>query len=54
MVLLPPDAFLAELSRVFSACQKGSVFITIKAQGVRKVLLLHVSTAAFSRASAGL
>ena len=37
MVLLAPEAFLADLSRVFSACQKGSVFITIKAQAARKV-----------------
>ena len=37
MVLLPPDAFLADLSRVFSACQRGSVYITIKAQAARKV-----------------
>ncbi len=47
MVLLTPDAFLAELSRVFSACQKGSVFITIKAQAARKVWLFDVAAAAF-------
>jgi hypothetical protein len=36
MVVLAPDAFLADLSRVFGACQKGSVFITIKSQAARK------------------
>jgi hypothetical protein len=37
MVLLSPDAFLVDLSRVFNACQKGSVFVTLKAQVARKV-----------------
>jgi len=41
MVLLPPDAFLGDLSKMFGACQKGSVFITLKAQPARKVQRAH-------------